>query len=258
MLTNLKRMAYERKASPNAFNYRSRTDYTTILRDRVIRAGEFIIALIGLTLSLPIIALIALIIKIDSPGPVLFKQKRIGKNRRGDGRQTSADGGRLCQERRRTDAGGRLFTFYKFRTMVVDAREKFPELYRYDYDPDQIKTLYFKIPDDPRLTRFGRHLRKTTLDELPNLINILKGEMSLVGPRPEIPEMAKYYDSEQRIKFQVKPGVTGLCQVNGRGLLSFQETQRLDMEYVRNKTAQLDLKILLKTVKVSFFRIGAF
>lgn len=258
MLSNLRRMAYKEKASPDATNDRLKIDYTTILRDGVIKAGGFIISLIGIVLSLPIMALITLIIKIDSPGPAIFKQVRVGKDRRGNRPRTSKNGARFCQENRKRDLGGRPFVFYKFRTMYVDARERFPDLYKYEYSPEEVKTFNFKVPNDPRLTRFGRHLRKTTLDELPNLINVLKGDMSLVGPRPEIPEMIKYYRGEQRRKFQVKPGVTGLSQANGRGLLSFQESQRLDMEYVENKTLWLDFKIVLKTLKVTFFRIGAF
>lgn len=258
MFNNLIRIACMEKASLDTTNDRLKIDYTTILRDRVIKAGEFIISLIGIVLSLPIMALITLIIKIDSPGPAIFKQVRIGKNWRGNGPQTPKKNARFCQENRKRDLGGRPFVFYKFRTMYVDAREKFPDLYRYEYSPEEIKTFYFKVPDDPRLTRFGRHLRKTTLDELPNLINVLKGDMSLVGPRPEIPEMLKYYRSEQRKKFQVKPGVTGLSQVRGRGLLGFQETQKLDVKYIEKKTLWLDFKIIVKTLKVTFLRIGAF
>ena len=148
--------------------------------------------------------------------------------------------------------------FYKFRTMYVDARERFPELYRYDYNDAQIRTLYFKIADDPRLTPLGRWLRRTTLDELPNFFNVVLGDMSLVGPRPEIPEMVKYYQGWQRLKFSVKPGITGLAQVNGRGLLTFQDTVQTDVQYVRTRSAWTNLKILLKSVKVTVLRIGAY
>ena len=153
---------------------------------------------------------------------------------------------------------GNKFYAYKFRTMYVDAKDRFPELYRYEYTPEEIQKIHFKIPDDPRLTRFGEHLRKTTLDELPNLINVIKGDMNLVGPRPDIPEMVKYYEEWQKKKFSVKPGVTGIAQVNGRGLLSFQETLRRDVEYVENKSVWMNIKVLLKTIKVTFQRIGAF
>lgn len=228
------------------------------IKEIIFRMTHIILALIALILTVPIMLLIALIIKIDSPGPVLFKQTRIGKDRRDNKFLMSKNNMRLCRENRQRDLGGKPFVFYKFRTMYVDAKERFPELYKYEYSPQEIENLYFKVPIDPRLTRFGRHLRKTTLDELPNLLNVLKGDMSLIGPRPEIPEMIKYYEGEQRKKFQVKPGVTGLSQVSGRGLLGFQETQKLDTEYVEKKTVWLDFKILMRTLKVTFFRIGAF
>lgn len=228
------------------------------LKEIIFRTTHIILALIALILTFPIMLLIAIVIKIDSPGPILFKQTRIGKNQRGNGHRTSTNNVRFCRENRKRDLGGRPFVFYKFRTMYVDARERFPELYRYEYSPEEIESLYFKVAIDPRLTRFGRHLRKTTLDELPNLINVLKGDMSLVGPRPEIPEMLKYYQGEQRKKFQVKPGVTGLSQVRGRGLLEFRETQKLDVEYIEKKTLWLDFKIIMRTFKVTFLRIGAF
>ena len=140
----------------------------------------------------------------------------------------------------------------------MDARERFPELYRYEYTPEEFRAFRFKNAEDLRLTRFGRRLRKTTFDELPNLINVLKGDMTLVGPRPEIPEMARLYQPYQMKKFSVKPGVTGLAQVNGRGLLTIGETIRLDLEYVENRCWKLDLLILLKTIKVTVLRIGAF
>jgi lipopolysaccharide/colanic/teichoic acid biosynthesis glycosyltransferase len=142
--------------------------------------------------------------------------------------------------------------------MYVDAMERFPEMYKYDYTPEELKKLYFKIPDDPRLTRFGSRLRKTTLDELPNLINVIKGDMNLVGPRPDIPEMIKYYEQWERKKFTVKPGVTGLAQINGRGLLNFKKTLERDVEYVENRSLWMDIKVLMKTIKVSLLRIGAF
>lgn len=224
----------------------------------ISRGAEIVLSLIVLLLSFPIMAAIALIIKIDSPGPVIFRQRRIGKDYRSNGRAMVNNSPRAARDRRNEDLGGRLFTFYKFRTMYADAEERFPELYRYQYSPDDLENLYFKVPDDPRLTRFGRRLRKTTLDELPNLINVLKGDLSFVGPRPDIPEMIKYYGREHKKKFRVKPGLTGLAQVNGRGLLTFQKTLETDVEYVENKSLRLDLKIILKTIKVTILRIGAY
>jgi lipopolysaccharide/colanic/teichoic acid biosynthesis glycosyltransferase len=223
--------------------------------EKAIRIMDFTIALIVLIAASPLMALIALIIKIDSPGPVLFKQIRMGKDRRNPGNNT---GKSVAQERRQNDMCSRPFVFYKFRTMYVDARERFPELYRYEFKEDEINRLYFKRPEDPRLTRFGKHLRKTTLDELPNLINVIKGDLALVGPRPDIPEMIKYYKGWQKKKFRIKPGVTGLAQINGRGLLSFQETLKYDVEMVEKYGFWFNLKVILKTIKVTFLRIGAF
>ena len=160
---------------------------------------DFSVVLIVITLALPVMALIAVIIKIDSPGPVFFKQIRMGKDRRNGEEQNGNNG---VRERRQKEMYSRPFTFYKFRTMHVDAKERFPELYRYEYNDEKIKNHYFKIADDPRLTRFGSYFRKTTIDELPNLINVLKGDMGLVGPRPDIPEMIKYYQGWQKKKFR--------------------------------------------------------
>lgn len=230
---------------------------------KTIRAMDFTVALIAFILSLPIMLLIAITIKTDSPGPIIFKQIRMGKDRRQKNRSTSKsnngnNGDQSLTDRRIEDMCSRPFVFYKFRTMHIDARERFPELYRYEYDNEEINNLYFKVPDDPRLTRFGQHLRKTTLDELPNLINVIKGDMGLVGPRPDIPEMIKYYRGWQKKKFRLKPGVTGLAQVNGRGLLNFQETLRIDVEMVEKYGFWFNLKVIFKTIKVTILRIGAF
>jgi lipopolysaccharide/colanic/teichoic acid biosynthesis glycosyltransferase len=192
-----------------------------------------LIGLIFLLLFSPLNLLIAFFIRIDSPGKVIFSQTRIGKD-------------------------GKLFTFYKFRTMLKDADKKFPELYSYEYSENEMASMKFKITDDPRVTKFGRYLRKTSLDELPNLINVVKGEMYLVGPRPEIPEMIKYYKPWQLEKFSVKPGITGLAQVNGRGLLTFQQTIDYDLKYIKEKSIWLDSVIFWKTLNVVLKSFGAF
>lgn len=204
--------------------------------------------------SLPLMALLAAVIRLDSPGPAIFRQVRIGRDRR-RGRGFSSV---LGPDRRKHDLGGRPFEFYKFRTMVIDARDRFPELYRYEYTPAEIAALRFKLIVDPRLSGFGAWLRTTTLDELPNLINALKGDLRLVGPRPDIPEMIKYYTDEQRAKLRVTPGITGLAQTEGRGILSFQETLQKDLEYVRQRSVWLDLRIVAKTVRKALSRDGAF
>jgi anaerobic magnesium-protoporphyrin IX monomethyl ester cyclase len=237
---------------------RSPIKLVKMIRKGIVRSINVLVSLIGLVLTMPIMAVIALAIKISSPGPAIFKQTRIGQDRRRNNHSDVSNERLSAIDRRMDDLGGRPFHFYKFRTMYVDAKDRFPELYKYEYSPEEVKKIHFKIPDDPRLTRFGEHLRKTTLDELPNLINVIKGDMNLIGPRPDIPEMVKYYEDWQKKKFLVKPGVTGISQVNGRGLLSFQETLRLDVEYVENKSVWMNIKVLLKTIKVTLQRIGAF
>jgi lipopolysaccharide/colanic/teichoic acid biosynthesis glycosyltransferase len=142
--------------------------------------------------------------------------------------------------------------------MYVDARERFPQLYAYRYSPDELLALKFKNDNDPRVTPQGRWLRRLSVDELPNFWNVLTGEMALVGPRPEIPEMLPYYKGEMLEKFLVRPGVTGLAQISGRGRLGFYETVDLDVSYVRNRSFLLDLRIMARTVALIILRDGAF
>jgi lipopolysaccharide/colanic/teichoic acid biosynthesis glycosyltransferase len=177
--------------------------------------------------------LVAIIVRIDSPGPVMFRQHRVGKD-------------------------GRLFNFYKFRTLYADAQERFPELYRYQYTQDEIEQLQFKREEDPRVTRAGTWLRKSTLDELPNFWNLVRGDVAIVGPRPEIPEMLKYYTPDQMIKFSVRPGITGLAQTMGRGRLKFQQTNAYDVEYVKKRSFWFDCKIVIRTIKLVSRLDGAF
>lgn len=196
-------------------------------------AFDRFLSIILIVLFLPVIILIGVMIVFDSGGPIIFSQIRLGKNKR-------------------------KFVFYKFRTMYADAHKKYPKLYKYKYSKKDIKTMKFKPENDPRLTPFGKYLRHTSLDELPNLINVIKGEMNLIGPRPEIPQMLPYYNRDQLKKFSIKPGITGIAQVEGRGLLSFQETIKYDIYYSENQNLLLDMKILLKTVLVVFRGTGAF
>jgi lipopolysaccharide/colanic/teichoic acid biosynthesis glycosyltransferase len=200
---------------------------------RTQRAIEILIAGTLFVLTLPLMVIVGIIVKLDSPGPAVFHQVRLGRH-------------------------GRLFKFAKFRTLYVDARERWPELYTYRYTPDEVAALYFKLKDDPRVTRVGRWLRTSTLDELPNLWNVLRGDVALVGPRPEIPEMLPYYTQETLAKFSVRPGVTGLAQVKGRGDLSFRDTVAFDVEYVQTRSVRLDVEILVRTVCCTLLRKGAF
>jgi len=197
------------------------------------RTLDLVVGGVLLLLALPVIAVLAVVIRLDSPGPAIFRQTRVTR-------------------------GGRTFRFYKFRTMYVDARERFPELYAYDFTDSEFSDAYYKLADDPRNTRVGRWLRRTTLDELPNLFNVLFGDLSLVGPRPELPELVRYYTPEELACFFTKAGLTGLAQVAGRSLLTVRERLTLDVRYVAHQTFLLDLRILWRTVLVVVAGRGAF
>ncbi len=177
-----------------------------------------VFALLALIAAAPLLAVIALLIRLDDGGPVVFRQTRVGKD-------------------------GRGFSVYKFRTMVPDAEERKAGLAA----RNQHQGPLFKIRNDPRLTRVGGWLRRWSLDELPQLLNVLAGDMSLVGPRPALPEEAAMYGDHVRRRLVVKPGMTGLWQVNGRSDLSWDESVRLDLRYVENWSLMLDLQILWKT-----------
>ena len=203
------------------------------LADAVRRASDIVVASLGLLALWPIMAIIALVIRIGTPGPAIFRQTRLGRD-------------------------ARPFTFLKFRTLYADARERFPELYAYQFTAEDLEKRSFKVPDDPRVTPQGRWLRKTSLDELPNLWNVLRGDMTLVGPRPEIPEMLRYYTGDMAEVFRVRPGVTGAAQVFGRADLSIAESIRIDVAYLRRRTLWTDLGIIARTFLVVFRREGAF
>ncbi len=229
----------------------------------VYRAVECVLALAVLILAVPIIIVEAILIKLDSPGPALFWQRRVGQSaiRRGRDLAGRADlipppGG---FEPETLYLVPQLVNFVKFRTMYADAGERFPELYDVRF-PDHASFLasYYKVEHDPRVTRVGRFLRRTTLDELPNLLLVLTGHMRLVGPRPEGPWFLPYYTPEQMLKFSVKPGVTGRAQASGRGQLTIGEQVRLDLEYVRNRSVWGDITILFQTLLGVIRQKGAF
>lgn len=190
----------------------------------------FDIALAGLllVLALPVLATLALLIRLSSSGAVLFRQTRCGRN-------------------------GRLFTLYKFRTMNADAEDRRQEIEHLN----EMDGPVFKARNDPRVTRFGRVLRKFSLDELPQLWNVLKGDMSLVGPRPPIPDEVARYERWQRRRLAMKPGLTCLWQISGRNELDFEQWMRLDLAYIDNWSPWLDLKILVRTVPVVLSGKGA-
>ncbi|MCX7682259.1 MAG: undecaprenyl-phosphate glucose phosphotransferase [Anaerolineae bacterium] len=186
-------------------------------------------AVIGLTLSAPLMALIALAIKLDSPGPVIFSQTRVG-------------------------IGGRPFMIHKFRSMHQNAESELEQL----RELNEADGPLFKIRDDPRMTRVGRFLRRFSLDELPQLWNVLRGEMSLVGPRPALPSEVSQYMEWHKKRLEVRPGMTGLWQVRGRSLLSFDEGVLLDIYYIENWSLWLDCKILLDTIPRVLLGEGAY
>ena len=215
------------------------SDAEPVLRsDRVLPTGraavakrllDLVGATAGLMMAAPFMAAIALAVKLDSPGPVFFSQERSG-------------------------ALGKPFRMYKFRTMVADAEA---QLARY-VDLDALAEPQFKLRHDPRVTRVGRLLRRTSLDELPQLVNVLWGDMSLVGPRPEECRLVERYDDWQRQRILMKPGLTGPAQVSGRGDLGLDARVRLEVAYMRQYSLLKDLQILARTVPAVLRRTGAY
>jgi lipopolysaccharide/colanic/teichoic acid biosynthesis glycosyltransferase len=233
-----------------------------------IRILDIVASVTALVLLAPVMLVIAGLIRADSRGPILFRQIRQGK------RPRSGTSG-ISEEQRL----GRPFVLYKFRTMSADARELYPELYRYEHTREELLTIPIKVlvsrkvkpeeidrhpelasglVNDPRVTRVGRWLRRTSLDELPNFLSVLEGNMTLVGPRPDIVENIRYYSVEHLRKLDVKPGITGLAQIMGRGRLSFMEINELDVEYVDRQSLWLDLEILFRTIPAVLKRDGAY
>lgn len=190
---------------------------------------ERLAAILGLALLLPVLLVIGLLIRLDSPGPAIYRQHRVGRD-------------------------GRLFTMYKLRSMSTSADADRLEL----VGCNEADGVLFKIQHDPRVTRIGRWLRRTSVDELPQLWNVVRGDMSLVGPRPALPEEVATYDTDPRRRLVVKPGITGLWQVSGRSDLSWPESVRLDVRYVDNWSLGLDLQILLRTVRAVLSHRGAY
>ncbi|MCU5114345.1 multidrug MFS transporter [Bacillus wiedmannii] len=188
------------------------------------RCMDFIGAIIGLILLSPVFLIVAALIKYEDPkGSVFFKQIRVGKD-------------------------GDKFHMYKFRSMVTDAEEKLNELLKYN----EASGAMFKIKEDPRITRIGKFIRKTSIDELPQLINVLKGDMSLVGPRPPLLREVEEYTNYDKQRLLVTPGCTGIWQVSGRNNLGFKEMVELDLQYIQNRSLKYDCLIILKTIKIMF------
>jgi exopolysaccharide biosynthesis polyprenyl glycosylphosphotransferase len=198
-------------------------------RRYIKRPLDILASLVGLLLLSPLFIVLAVMVRLDSRGPVFFRQMRVGK-------------------------GGREFEFYKFRSMVQDAEAMKNKLMHLN----ELEGPVFKISDDPRITPIGRFLRRTSLDELPQLLNVLRGDMSLVGPRPPLPAEVANYESWQRQKLSVLPGITCLWQISGRNHIGFTEWMRLDIEYIRRQSFGVDVKILARTLPAVLLRKGAF
>ncbi|EEL03486.1 Sugar transferase [Bacillus cereus BDRD-ST196] len=193
------------------------------------RLMDVVGALCGLIFLSPVFLIVAILIKLeDQKGPILFKQTRMGKNE---------------QE----------FGMYKFRSMVTDAEEKLKDLLQHN----EVSGAMFKMKDDPRVTKIGKFIRKTSIDELPQLLNVLKGDMSLVGPRPPLLREVKEYTSYDKQRLLITPGCTGLWQVTDRNSVGFKEMVELDLEYINKRGIIYDLKIILKTVLVMIKSNGA-
>lgn len=194
------------------------------------RLIDIIGASCGIILLSFLFIIIAILIKIEDPkGSVFFSQKRVGLN-------------------------GKEFKMFKFRSMVSNAEEKLAELLKYN----EIKGAMFKLKDDPRITRVGKFIRKTSIDELPQLFNVLRGDMSLVGPRPPLPREVAVYSDYDKQRLMVTPGCTGLWQVSGRNSLGFEEMVELDLQYIQNRSLLYDIKIILKTCLILFGSKDAF
>ncbi|KIP20462.1 putative colanic biosynthesis UDP-glucose lipid carrier transferase [Anoxybacillus ayderensis] len=194
------------------------------------RTMDIIGAMIGLISLSWLFLIVAVLIKLEDPkGPVFFKQIRVGKD-------------------------GKQFYMYKFRSMVTDAEKRLKELLKYN----EVSGAMFKMKNDPRVTKIGKFIRKTSIDELPQLWNVLKGDMSLVGPRPPLPREVEQYTEYDKQRLLVTPGCTGLWQVSGRSNVGFKEMVELDLQYIRNRSILLDVKIIFKTVFVLFGSKDAF
>lgn len=187
------------------------------------RITDLLLSIIALIILSPMLLIVAIAIKIDSKGPIIFKQDRVGKD-------------------------GRIFGMYKLRSMVINAEELKSKL----EDQNEMSGPMFKIKDDPRITRIGKFIRKTSIDELPQLVNVIKGEMSLVGPRPSLPREVEQFKPWMKERLLVKPGITCFWQVSGRNNIPFEEWMRLDVKYVREMNYWLDIKLIFKTFFVLF------
>jgi exopolysaccharide biosynthesis polyprenyl glycosylphosphotransferase len=197
------------------------------LAHQIKKTIDFFMSIVIMILFSPVFLIIALLIKLEDGGPILFKQQRVGKH-------------------------GRLFNCFKFRTMVTNAENLKEQLMHLNEQDGPV----FKIKNDPRITKIGRFLRKTSLDELPQFFNVLIGDMSIVGPRPPVPSEVKQYARSLNRRLSINPGITCIWQVSGRNNIPFNKWMEMDMEYIDNWSLTLDFIIILKTIKVIIKRDG--
>lgn len=198
-------------------------------KNKLKRIFDIFFALFSCVLFSPVMLITAIAIKIESTGPIVYKQKRVGKD-------------------------GKPFDCYKFRSMVVDADARKQEL----MDKNEADEIVFKIKDDPRITRVGKIIRKLSVDELPQLFNVFKGEMSIVGPRPPVPIEVENYSFSYFYRLDAVPGITGLQQVSGRSDVTFKRWIELDLEYIQNQSFLKDIEIILRTIPAVISRKGAY
>lgn len=225
--------AHQRFRSLKASQRMRATLLVWVIRTKIARnlkrVLDFVVALLMLAVTAPAMILTAIAIKLDSPGPVLFRQTRVGK-------------------------WGEPFACYKFRSMYIDAEQRQKELEALNEADGPV----FKIKDDPRVTRVGRIIRKLSIDELPQLLNVLKGDMSLVGPRPALPREVAQYEYDQIRRLHAMPGITGLQQVSGRSDVDFKRWVELDLQYIAEQSLWKDIEILLKTIPAVIWSKGAY
>ena len=185
------------------------------------RCLDIILSLLAIVILSPIILIVAVLIKLESKGPVIFSQERVGLN-------------------------GKTFKIYKLRSMVINAEEVKKNL----IEKNEMSGPMFKMKNDPRITRIGKFIRKTSIDELPQLVNIIKGDMSLVGPRPSLPEEISEFEPWMLERLIVRPGLTCYWQVMGRNNIDFEDWMKLDLDYVHNRCIRVDIELIFKTFKV--------
>jgi exopolysaccharide biosynthesis polyprenyl glycosylphosphotransferase len=209
-----------------------RAGWVTVVKGAYLvkRVFDIVVSSILMILLMPVFITVAVAIRLEDPGPILFKQRRVGR-------------------------WGALFTMWKFRSMYTDAEDRKKELTAQN---EMEGGVIFKMKDDPRVTKVGRVIRKTSIDELPQLWNVLKGDMSLVGPRPPVPREVDEYSLSDRRRLEVIPGITCIWQVSGRSDIPFDQQVELDVQYIQSQSFWTDIKILLKTVPALLFGTGAY